>query len=304
MSIDIIGTLSIGLLWGVMAVGVYITFRILDFADLTAEGCFTLGAAVAARLITVGASPIASTLAAFAAGAAAGALTGFFHTKLRIPPLLSGILTMTGLYSINIRSMGMKPNIPLMYDNRTIMSDFAKMFSISNKIAVFCVALICVSIVIFILWWFFNTEIGYAMRATGNNENMIRALGVNTNVTKMLGLMLGNSLVAFSGALIAQFNSYSDIGMGIGTIVIGLAAVIMGEVIFSDKNSYKGLIAVVLGSISYRFIIALVLELSRLPTTDTRGISSIVLAIALALPLIRKSLIRKKPPASLEREVA
>jgi putative tryptophan/tyrosine transport system permease protein len=280
---SILGSINLGLLWGVMAIGIYITYRILDFADLTAEGSFTLGAAVCAQLITMGVSPITSTLVAIISGTLAGITTGFLHTRLKIPPILAGILTMTGLYSINLRIMG-KSNIPML-KVETIMTTFNP-FGLSAKNSAIFIGFISCAIVIAVLWWFFNTELGYTVRATGSNENMISALGVNTSGIKILGLMIGNALVAFSGALVAQNNRYADIGMGTGTIVIGLASVIIGEVIFRDKNNFKSLIAVVLGSIIYRLIITLVLSLG-FPTTDLRIISAILLAIALSLPMLK-----------------
>jgi len=279
-----LGAVSQGLLWGIMAIGVYITYRVLNYADLTAEGSFTLGAAVAARLITAGITdPLTSTLIAIAAGIAAGAVTGFLHTVLRVPPLLSGILSMTALYSINLRVMGMA-NIPLMRGADTLMT----WVGIADRnIAAIVVGLIFVSAVILLLKLFFNTEIGYVLRATGDNEAMVKAQGVSTNKMKILGLMLGNACVALSGALVFQFQGFADIGMGVGTIVIGLASVIIGEVIFNDKNNHRSLIAVVFGSILYRIIIAFVLGRGIHPN-DFRLISAAMLAFALSMPLIKE----------------
>ena len=309
-----LGAVSQGLLWGVMAMGVWITYRVLNYADLTAEGSFTLGAAVAARLITSGAfDPLTSTLIAIVAGVLAGLITGFLHTVLGVPPLLSGILSMTGLYSVNLRVMGMA-NIPLMRGTETLMTqagDFlatmvgllgmgglvARISDVSgiadrNVNAIF-VGLIFAMVVIFLLKLFFNTEIGYVLRATGDNEAMVKAQGVSTKKMKLLGLMLGNACVALSGALVFQFQGFADIGMGVGTIVIGLASVIIGEVIFNDKNSHRALIAVVLGSVLYRIIIAFVLGRGIHPN-DFRLISAMMLALALAMPLIREKLNLKK----------
>jgi len=283
----LLGAVSQGLLWGVMALGVYITYRILNYADLTAEGSFTLGAAVAARLI-VGESfdPLISTLLAMCAGMMAGAITGFLHTVLKVPPLLSGILTMTGLYSINLRVMGMA-NIPLMRGTETLMSRMASFLGTNERIASIVIGGIFILAVIGILRLFFNTELGYALRATGDNEAMVKAQGVNTNRMKILGLVMANACVALSGALAFQSLGFADIGMGIGVIVIGLASVIIGEVIFRDKHSHRSLIAVVLGSVTYRVIIALVLAIGIHPN-DFRLISAIMLALALSMPLIRE----------------
>ena len=301
----LLGAVSQGLLWGVMAMGVWITYRVLNYADLTAEGSFTLGAAVAARLITSGAfDPLTSTLIAIAAGVMAGLATGILHTVLGVPPLLSGILSMTGLYSVNLRVMGMA-NIPLMRGTETLMTRASGFFGLADleilerfgmaerNISSIIVGFIFVFIVILLLKLFFNTEIGYVLRATGDNEAMVKAQGVNTKKMKLLGLMLGNACVALSGALVFQFQGFADIGMGVGTIVIGLASVIIGEVIFSDKNSHRALIAVVLGSILYRIIIAFVLGRGIHPN-DFRLISALMLALALSMPIIRGKLNLKK----------
>ena len=282
-----LSALSQGLLWGIMAIGVYLTYRVLNYADLTAEGSFTLGAAVAARLITSGIyDPLTSTLIAMAAGILAGLITGFLHTVLKVPPLLSGILSMTGLYSVNLRVMG-QANIPLMRGTDTLMTILGGWFGVTDRnVAAILVGLVFVVIVIILLRLLFNTEIGYVLRATGDNEAMVKAQGVNTNRMKILGLMLGNACVALSGALVFQFQGFADIGMGVGTIVIGLASVIIGEVIFKDKNNYRCFVAVVLGSILYRIIIAFVLGRGIHPN-DFRLISAMMLALALAMPLIR-----------------
>jgi len=287
----LLGAVSQGLLWGVMALGVYITYRILNYADLTAEGSFTLGAAVAARLI-VGNNfdPLLSTLIAMLAGMTAGSITGFLHTVLKVPPLLSGILTMTGLYSINLRIMGMA-NIPLMRGTETLMTRMANFLGTNERIASIAVGGIFVLVVIGLLRLFFNTEIGYALRATGDNEAMVKAQGVNTNRMKILGLMLANACVAMSGALAFQSLGFADIGMGIGVIVIGLASVIIGEVVFRDKHSHRSLVAVILGSVTYRVIIALVLAIGIHPN-DFRLISAIMLALALSMPLMRERLVK------------
>ena len=285
-----LGAISQGLLWGIMAMGVWITYRVLNYADLTAEGSFTLGAAMAARLITSGTfDPLTSTLIAMAAGALAGLITGLLHTMLKIPPLLSGILTMTGLYSVNLRVMGIS-NIPLARGTETLMTSIGGFFGVTDRnTSAIIVGIIFVVIVVTILRLFFNTEIGYALRATGDNENMVKAQGVSTNRMKILGLMLGNACIAMSGALVFQFQGFADIGMGVGTIVIGLASVIIGEVIFRDKNNHRALIAVVLGSILYRIIIAFVLGRGIHPN-DFRLISAMMLAFALAMPMFRQKL--------------
>lgn len=280
----ILSSISQGLLWSVMAIGVYLTFRILDIADLTAEGSFPLGGAICASLIVAGISPILATLIAAFCGMLAGMVSGLLHTKLKIPALLTGILTMTGLYSINLRIMG-KANITLL-GKETVMRT-VQSYGLTSRMAVLCVGLIASLLVIFLLYLFFNTEIGLAIRSTGDNEAMSEANGIHTNTMKIIGYMLSNGLIALSGALIAQNNSYADIGMGIGTIVIGLASVIIGEVLFHQLSFAKRLLTIVIGSIVYRLIIDLVLQLGIDPQ-DIKLFSALILAIALSTPLIRK----------------
>lgn len=285
-----LNAVSQGLLWSILAMGVYITYRILDFADLTTEGSFPLGAAVAAMLIIKGTNPFVATFASFIIGLVAGLVTGLLNTKLKIPGLLSGILVMTGLYSVNLRIMG-KANLPLL-KQPTIITAVTDM-GISNSNAIMLVGIISVVIIILLLVLLFATEFGFALRATGNNPRMISALGVNTDIMIILGLMISNGLISLCGGIIAQYNGYADAGMGTGTIVIGLASVIIGEVIFGKTSIFRSLVSVVLGSILYRIIIALVLE-NGLQPTDLKLISSIVLAICLFLPVIKEKMFAKK----------
>ena len=280
----LLSSISQGLLWSIMAIGVYLTFRILDIADLTAEGSFPLGAAICASLIAYGVSPLWSTAAALLGGMLAGTVSGLLHTKLKIPALLTGILTMTGLYSINLRIMG-KANITLL-GKETLMR-IMQAYGLTNRTAVLVVGAIASALVILILYLFFNTEIGLAIRSTGDNEAMSEANGIHTNTMKIIGYMLSNGLIALSGALIAQNNSYADIGMGIGTIVIGLASVIIGEVLFRNLSFVKRLGTIVIGSIVYRLIIDLVLQLGVDPQ-DIKLFSALILAIALSTPLLKK----------------
>lgn len=280
----LIGAVSQGLLWSILALGVYITYRILDYADLTTEGSFPMGAAIAAKCILDGINPFLSTLLAAAGGMLAGFVTGMLHTKLKIPALLSGILTMTGLYSINLRIMG-KANLPLL-KQPTILSIASDTFHLSTKDTVLLVGILGAVLVIVCLWLLFRTEFGFALRATGDNPAMISALGVNTNKMKILGLMLGNALIALAGGLIGQYNGYSDVGMGTGTIVIGLASVIMGEVLFGKNCILRSLISVVCGSVLYRIIIAFVLGKGLQPT-DLKLFSALLLAVCLFLPSIK-----------------
>ena len=277
------GAASLGLLWAIMTIGVFITYRILNFADLTVEGSITTGAAVSATLVVSGMNPFLATLIAIFAGMGAGLITGLLHTKLKIPALLSGILTMIALYSINIRIMA-KANVSLLRVD-TVFSPFTAM-GLDTRNAVIVFGLICVVAVILVLYWFFGTEIGCSIRATGNNPRMIRAQGVKTDTMIILGLVISNGLVAFAGALIGQFQSYADIQMGIGSIVIGLASVIIGEVLFGTRNFMNTLFSLMLGAIAYRIIIAVVLELGLAPT-DLRLFTAITVAIALSFPVFR-----------------
>lgn len=266
-----------------MALGVYLTFRVLDIADLTVEGSFPLGAAVAAAMLVEGANPIFAIFCAAIAGMIAGVVTGFLHTKLKIPALLAGILTMIALYSVNLRIMG-KANLSLLRVD-TIYTDFVS-FGMANIEAVLAIGVISTLLFTVLIYYFFGTEIGAAIRATGFNQQMIRANGVNTDFTIILGLLLSNALVAISGALVAQSNGFADVGMGVGTIVIGLASVIIGEVLFGTRSFRNCLISVILGSIVYRIVIAVVLQMG-MPPNDLKLFTAVLVALALAMPLFK-----------------
>ena len=286
----IISTIAQGLLWALLALGVFITFRILDVADLTVEGSFPMGAAISAVLITMGVNPWLTVVIAGIGGMIAGAVTGWIHTKLKIPALLAGILTMIALYSVNLHIMG-KANISLLRMD-TVYSAIHSM-SISNAVALTIIGIVVTVIVGLFLFWFFGTELGTSIRATGVNPQMIRAQGVNTDTMIVLGLLLSNGFVAVSGALIAQSQGFADIGMGVGTIVIGLASVIIGEVLFASSSIVRklfgnssfvlSLVAVVFGSIIYRIVIATVLYLG-MPPNDLKLFTAILVALALSLP--------------------
>ena len=275
-----IGAVSLGLLWAIMTMGVFLTYRILDMPDMSAEGSIVMGAAIAAKLITSGVNPIVATAVAVVGGMVAGIVTGLLNTKLKIPSLLAGILTMIALYSINIRIMG-KANITLL-KSETVFT-MVETVGIKGNIGVIVVALIINAAIAAALYWFFGTELGCAVRATGDNERMARAQGINTDTMKILALALSNGFVALSGALIAQDQSYADVSMGQGAIVIGLASVIIGEVLFYRGNFMNRLISVVLGAVVYRIIIALVIEMGMNPT-DLKLFTAITVAICLALP--------------------
>lgn len=271
-------------MWAIMALGVFLTFRVLDIADLSVEGTFPLGAAVAATLIDAGHSVWFAMLIALIAGCIGGTVTALLTTKLKIPALLSGILTMIGLYSVNLMIMG-KANVPLLRAE-TVFTLTEDLFGVSSVVATLIVGLIATTVVGVIMYWFFGTVLGTAIRATGCNPQMARAQGINTNVMVILGLLISNGLVALSGALVAQSNGFADVGMGTGTIVIGLASVIIGEVLFGTRSFKNWLISVVLGSVVYRAVIAIVLELG-MPPNDLKLFTAVLVAIALSLPLIK-----------------
>ena len=280
----VLSTVSQGLLWAIMALGVFLTFRVLDIADLSVEGTIPLGAAVAATLIDAGHSVWFAMLIALIAGCIGGTVTALLTTKLKIPALLSGILTMIGLYSVNLMIMG-KANVPLLRAE-TVFTLTEDLFGVSSVVATLIVGLIATTVVGVIMYWFFGTVLGTAIRATGCNPQMARAQGINTNVMVILGLLISNGLVALSGALVAQSNGFADVGMGTGTIVIGLASVIIGEVLFGTRSFKNWLISVVLGSVVYRAVIAIVLELG-MPPNDLKLFTAVLVAIALSLPLIK-----------------
>jgi putative ABC transport system permease protein len=263
-----------------MALGVYLTFRILDFPDLTVDGSFTTGAGIAAVGIINGMPPLLATLIAFLGGMAAGVVTGLLHTKGKINGLLAGILTMIALYSINLRIMG-KANLPLLREE-TLMSplrDAGLMGGAVSILAFFVLAMV----VKVVLDWFLHTDVGLAMQATGDNEEMIRSFGVSTDNQKILGLSLSNGLVAACGALIAQYQGFADIGMGIGIILAGLASVIIGQAIFGARLVIIATFAVVLGSVLYRVVIQLALEAGLQPN-DMKLVSAVLVVLALILP--------------------
>lgn len=285
------GATAQGLIWGIMALGVYITYKILDLPDLTVDQSLCTGGGVTAILIINGMHPFPAIFLAMIAGMAAGLVTGILHAKLNIPAILSGILTQLALYSINMRIMG-KSNLALLNQ--------PTMLTLGNVNQALMIAGIFVFAIITLTYWFFGTEIGSALRATGDNENMVRALGVSTNFMKILGLVLSNGLVALSGALLAQFQGYADINMGRGAIVIGLASVIIGDVMFGAKFNFAfKLCSIVFGSIIYFFIIATALQLG-LQSTDLKLISSILVVLALVLSQVKF----KKTKPSTPQEVS
>ncbi|MCI9037411.1 MAG: ABC transporter permease [Oscillospiraceae bacterium] len=289
------GAVSQGLIWGIMAIGVYITYKILDIADLTVDGSFCTGGAVFVVLFGAGANLWLALLAALLAGMLAGFVTGLLHTACGIPAILAGILTQLGLWSINLAIMGMKANVAInVIDqanlNRLLVSlrfvqGVAKGDYPAYRHPILVVGLFTAAIIA-VLYWFFGTELGASLRATGANPHMARAQGINTSVGKVLGLMLSNGLVALSGALLSQYQSFADSSMGKGAIVIGLAAVIIGEVLFSRvfRNFAMKLLAVSTGAIIYYAVIQAVVSLSGIDTNYLKLISAVIVALFLAVP--------------------
>ena len=289
MSVALQGSISQGILWGIMVLGVFITFRLLDIPDMTVDGSFALGGSVVAVLIVnAHVHPAVAILAGMVAGGLAGAITGVLTTVFEIPAILAGILTQISLWSINLRVMG-KSNTPLL-TSKTVFSALGDATGLPSNVCAIIVGVIVAVVIVAGLYWFFGTEIGSALRATGDNEAMIRALGVNTNTTKMIALTLSNALVGLSGGLICEQQKYADIGMGTGAIVIGLAAIVIGEVLgrllpggltkFAPR-----LISAVAGSIVYFLIRAIVLQLG-MDANDMKLLSAIIVAAALCVPVV------------------
>lgn len=300
--------IGLGLIWGIMVLGVFITFRILDFPDMTVDGSFAMGGCISGGLIVSGIHPVLSIIVAVLGGIAAGFVTGALHTKLKIPGILAGILTMFGLYSINLRILG-RPNVGIL--NRptvfnTLRDVLKSVFpDISSRAVAIVVGGVTAIAIIALLYWFFGTELGCALRATGCNEYMVRALGSSTDTMKLLGLVIANALVAFSGAIYSQYQLYSDVNMGQGAIVIGLASIVIGEVLFGHRLSFLvRLISVVSGSIIYRIVWVIVLRLG-LNTDDMKLFTAIVVALALSLPVVRERIntfIRLRKNAAMYKE--
>jgi putative ABC transport system permease protein len=288
-----------GLLYAFMVLGVFITFRVLDFPDLTVDGSLPLGAAVTGAMIVAGHSPLLATAAGVGAGLCAGIVTGFLHLLLKSgesdatnygPKLLAGILTMTALYTVNLRIMG-RSNIPLLGVDG-LFEKLAALLSVPMVRWNLILALAALALVVkFSLDWFLHTEFGLCLQATGDNEQMIRAMGTNTDFTRIIGLGLANSLVALTGSLVAQQQGFADVGMGIGTIVAGLAGVIMGEVIFGARSISWVLFSVIGGSVVYRLLIAVSLRLGIAPT-DLKLLTALLVVVALSMPTIRRKVVR------------
>ena len=262
-------TIEQSLIFAIMVLGVYISFRILNFPDMTVDGTFPLGAAISAKLLTLGVNPYLTLLVALVAGAAAGAITGLIHVKLKVKDLLAGILVMTALYSVNLRVMG-KSNIPLFEEDNIFNTEYSMMITI--------VVLILISK--FLLDYLLKTKFGFALKALGDNENLIVSLGLNEEKYKIYGLMIANAFVAFSGAVLAQYQGFADVGMGTGIIVIGLASIIIGDTLFGKRRRLTGTTIVIIGSILYRGVIAVTLSMG-MDASDLKLITSIIVIVIL-----------------------
>ena len=288
-----VSTIAQGLMWSILSLGVFLSFRVLDVPDMTCEGSFPLGGAIAATLITAGVSPWASLAAGAIGGLLAGVVSGILYTKLKIPAILAGILTMIALYSINLHIMG-KANISLLRTD-TVFSLTQKALGVSQGMAAFLLPTILVILIVGAIYWFFGTEYGCALRATGANVNMARAQGINTNFNIVLGLAVSNGLVALSGALLSQYQGFADVGMGRGAIVIGLAAVIIGEVLLDKifRNFALKLCSVVVGAVIYYLVLQIVLQLG-LNTNDLKLFTAAIVALFLSIPYWKNSIHVKK----------
>ena len=280
-----------GMIWGVMAIGVFITFKVLELSDLTVDGSFATGGAVFVVLATGGMNIYLAMAISFIAGCIAGFVTGIFHTKFGIPAILSGILTQLALYSVNLRIMGGKANTAISWRNYDLL--VSSRTDVIYETIIVCV--IFIAVLIAVLYWFFGTELGHSIRATGCNSAMARANGINTNTCKVLGLVLSNGIVALAGALLSQFQGFADVNMGRGAIVIGLAAVIIGEVVFGKifRNFALKLVSVVIGAIIYYIVITIVLKLG-LRTDDLKLFSALVVGLFLGIPYWKSKVHFKK----------
>lgn len=282
----IISAFSQGTIWAVMGLGIYITFRILNAPDMTTEGSFVLGGAIGAQMLYFNIDPFTTLLISFLAGMAAGAITGFLVTRLKINPLLAGIITMTGIYSINLKIMG-KANMSL--STVTTLKNAIAGLSLPRNVDTIVIGLIVVAAIIFLLTYFFKTEMGQALIATGDNMQMAKSLGIETSEMTMLGYMLANGLIAVSGYIVSSDNGYADIQMGVGTVVIGLASIIIGEVLFRNVKLGVRFITILVGSIIYRLLLTIVLMMN-FEANDFRLFSAIIVALCLAVPTIQNKL--------------
>lgn len=289
----VVGSLQLGFIYGLLAVGVYIAFRILDIPDLSAEGTFTFGLAVSAALTAKG-HPLTGVLFGLLAGCLGGAITGLLQTKLRIHPILAGILTMSGLYSVNLAVMGSSSNISLVGLDTLFRMAFDLFPEVDKELIKLVLSALFCAVLVAVLAIFFKTNVGLCIRATGDNEDMVRASSINVDTTKILALAIGNGCIGLSGALLAQYQGFADISSGIGIVAVGLASVIIGERIFGQRGVTWGLVVTVAGSVVYRLIIALALKSNLFPAYFLKIVSAVIVAAALSVPAVKEVLVRRK----------
>ena len=288
-----VGSLQLGLMYGLLAMGVLISFRILNTPDLTAEGSFTLGVAVSA-MVTLAGAPYLGLLAAFLCGMAAGAVTGLLQTKVGIHPILAGILTMSALYTVNLAVMGASSNVSLLGKDTLFQKLFAALAPMNKDLIKLLAGAMLAALVLALLIWFFKTHVGLCIRATGNNEAMVRSSSINASAMKVLGLAVSNGCIALSGAVVAQYQGYADISSGIGILVVGLASVIIGEALFGRRSVTVGFVSAIAGSVVYRILIALALSTNIFPTYFLKLISAVIVAVALSLPTVKTELNKRR----------
>lgn len=282
------GGLEMGLILAIMAVGMFVSFKVLNTPDLTVDGSFTLGSAVSAIFVVNG-MPVLGIVASIAAGALAGVVTGFLQTKLKIQPILAGILTMTALYSVNLRVMGGKPNIPL-FSKESIFTPFGQLPEFMAKLVPIVLVLLVVTL---LLRFFLRTQIGMSIRATGDNEDMVRASSINSDGMKILGLAVSNAIVALAGALLAQYQQFSDVSVGIGMMVIGLASIIVGDAFCGKGGVTRGMIAAILGAVIYRFILTIALQFG-MESGDLKIFSAALVVVAISIPVVKNYFVKRR----------
>lgn len=290
MSLSVIqGALELGLIYAIMSLGVFISFRILNIPDLTIDGTFILGTSVSA-IFTVNGHPVLGVIFAILAGGLAGCVTGFLQTKMKVQPILAGILTMTALWSVNLRVMGQKPNLSL-FDKESIFSGLSRLMGDQFADLVMIALILIVSIVA--IFFFLKTQLGMSLRATGDNEDMVRASSINSDAMKIMGLAIANAFVALAGAILAQYQSFSDVSGGIGMMVVGLASIIVGEAIFGRKSILRSLLAVVIGAVVYRFVLTIALRIG-LEAGDLKLFSAILVTIAICIPTLKGFIVKRR----------
>ncbi len=287
------GSLQLGMMYGLLAMGVFISFRILNTPDLTAEGSFTLGVATSA-MVTLAGAPFLGLLVAFLCGMAAGAITGLLQTKVGVHPILAGILTMSGLYTVNLAVMGASANVTLIGKETLYQRMFAALAPLPKDTVKLLVGLALAALLLGLLIWFFKTHVGLCIRATGNNEAMVRSSSINASAMKIIGLAVSNGCIALSGAIVAQYQGYADISSGIGILVVGLASVIIGEAVLGRRGVTLGLFSAIVGSVLYRFIISLALSTNVFPAYFLKLISAVIVGVALSIPTIKATLAKQR----------